>query len=391
MLNPQTHISHEPWIWRQFAQQLPLGTSRIGGAPQAARRPTPARLPSWSPGELVATHEAYKATLHTIGATDPRIIAMAGDADNPTYAQILPAPSAVRPVEGVLAAQVSAAPEQQMVAAAIALQTRGEIPFAATFADSWTAAHDLIRMAAITGADIRLIGSHTGVAGEEDGSSQLALEDIAMFRALHDSTVLIAADANQAAALVATMLHQRSVTYLRTQRLATPVIYRPCDRFPAGGSRTLRSSKHDDVTLLGAGAIVHEALAAADLLVKFGIRARVIDLYSVQPLDVPTVLTAARDTGNLIVAEDHWPAAGLGEAVLDALADGDSDARLRRLAIHTRPTSGRPEDLLSRTGIDRTWIATAARDLLEQPPRHKARRHAHGWGWALGRNTPPES
>jgi transketolase len=206
-----------------------------------------------------------------------------------------------------------------------------------------------------------------------------------MFRAIHNSTVLSAADANQTTALVEEMLGRPGVVYLRTLRLATPVIYPPGERFPIGGSRTLRSSKHDDVTLLAAGATVHEALAAADTLERFDIRARVIDLYSAKPLDAATVVEAARETGNIIVAEDHWAEGGLGDAVLEALADADSDARVRRLAVHTRPTSGRPEELLGRTGIDRTWIATAARDLLEQPPPPNGHRRARAWSRALHR------
>jgi transketolase len=388
MLNPHPHIStHEPWIWRQFAHQLPLDTARTGCGTRAVSAPDRYRLPTWSPGELVATHGAYQAALRTIGAADPRMLALEGDSDSSTYTQTFPATPALPPIESVIAEHVSAAPEQRMVAAAIALQSRAQIPFAATFADFWTTAHDLIRMAAINGANIRLIGWQSAVAGDEDGPSQLALEDIAMFRAIHDSTVLIAADANQTAALVATMLEPHGVAYLRTLRLATPVIYRPGERFPIGGSRTLRSSKHDDVTLIGAGATVQEALAAADTLVRFDIRARVVDLYSVQPLDAPTVIDAARETGNIIVAEDHWPAGGLGDAVLETLADADIDARVRRLAVHTRPTSGRPEELLGRTGIDRTGIATAARDLLEQPTRHHDHRRSHGWGRALRRST----
>lgn len=389
MLNPQPHISaHEPWIWRQFAQQLPLETVPFASETRAVSRPASLPLPSWSTGELVATHDAYERTLRTLGAADPRIVALETDPNSSTYAQIFPTAPALRPVESVIADHVTAAAEQQMVATTIALQTRGRIPFAATFADSWTTAHDLIRMAAINGANIRLIGSHAAVAGDMDGASQQALEDIAMFRAIHNSSVLIAADANQTAALVATMLEPGGVTYLRTLRLPTPVIYRPGERFPVGGSRTLRSSSHDDVTLIGAGATVHEALAAADTLVKFGIRARVIDLYSVQPLDAPTVVDAARETGNIIVAEDHWPTGGVADAILETLADADSEARVRRLAVHTRSTSGRPEQLLGRAGIDRTWIATAARDLLEQPPQHHHHRRAHGLSRALHRGTP---
>jgi transketolase len=219
---------------------------------------------------------------------------------------------------------------------------------------------------AISRADIRLVGSHTGVTVGEDGPSQMALEDIAMFRAIHNSTVLVTSDANQTAALVEEMLDQPGVVYLRTLRMETPINYAPGERFPIGGSRTLRSSDHDDVTLLVAGVTVHEALAAADLLAATGVRARVIDLYSVKPLDANTVTQAARETGNLVVAEDHWAQGGLGEAVLDTLAETDSHAHVRRLAVDTMPTSGQPEQLLRWAGIDRAGIANAARGLLLQ-------------------------
>jgi transketolase len=216
-----------------------------------------------------------------------------------------------------------------------------------------------------------------------DGPSQLALKDIARFRAIPDSTVLVASDANQTAALAKEMLDRRGVIYLRAPLTGANVIYPPREHFPIGGSRTLRASQHDHVTLLAAGVTVHEALAAADDLAATGIHARVIDLYSVKPLDTTTVVEAARDTGNLIVAEDHWAQGGLADAVLEALADADSDARVRRLAVHTMPTSGQPEELLWHAGIDRTWIATAARDLLEQLPAPNGhhRRRAHAWTW----------
>jgi transketolase len=341
--------------------------------PTAAATPAPPprrpeiRLPSWSPGELVATRRAYGEALRAVGAAEPRVVAMDGEVGNSTYSELFRDAFPERYFEMFVA-------EQQMVAAAIGLQARRRIPFASTFAAFWTRAHDFIRMAAISRADIRLVGSHTGVTVGEDGPSQMALEDIALFRAIHDSTVLVTSDANQTAALVEEMLDRPGVVYLRTLRMATPVIYPPDQQFPIGGSRTLRSSKHDDVTLLAAGITVHEALAAADTLAETGIRARVIDLYSVKPLDTTTVIEAARETGNIIVAEDHWAQGGLADAVLETLADADSDARVRRLAVHEMPTSGRPEELLWRTGIDRTWIATAARDLIERLPA----RNGHG-------------
>jgi transketolase len=322
-------------------------------------RRAPVRLPSWSPGELVATRRAYGEALRAIGAAEPRVVAMDGEVGNSTYSELFRDAFPERYFEMFVA-------EQQMVAAAIGLQARGRIPFASTFAAFWTRAHDFIRMAAISRAHIRLVGSHTGVTVGEDGPSQMALEDIAMFRAIHDSTVLVTSDANQTAALVEAMLDQPGVVYLRTLRMPTPVIYPPGDRFPIGGSRTLRSSPHDHVTLLAAGITVHEAVAAADTLAATGIRARVIDLYSVKPLDTSTVIQAAHETGNLIVAEDHWAQGGVGDAVLETLADADRDARVRRLAVHTMPTSGRPEELLRWAGIDRNRITTAARELLQR-------------------------
>jgi transketolase len=322
-------------------------------------RRAPVRLPSWSPGELVATRRAYGEALRAIGAAEPRVVAMDGEVGNSTYSELFRDAFPERYFEMFVA-------EQQMVAAAIGLQARGRIPFASTFAAFWTRAHDFIRMAAISRAHIRLVGSHTGVTVGEDGPSQMALEDIAMFRAIHGSTVLVTSDANQTAALVEAMLDQPGVVYLRTLRMPTPVIYPPGDRFPIGGSRTLRSSPHDHVTLLAAGITVHEAVAAADTLAATGIRARVIDLYSVKPLDTSTVIQAAHETGNLIVAEDHWAQGGVGDAVLETLADADRDARVRRLAVHTMPTSGRPGELLRWAGIDRNRITTAARELLQQ-------------------------
>jgi transketolase len=259
--------------------------------------------------------------------------------------------------------------EAQMVAAAIGLQARGFIPFASTFAAFWSRAYDFIRMAAISGADIRLVGSHTGVTVGEDGPSQMALEDIAAFRAVHGSTVLVASDANQTARLVAGLAGRSGVAYLRTLRMATPVIYPAGDDFPIGGSRTLRSSDRDRVALLAAGATVHESLAAADALAGAGIAARVIDLYSVKPLDAGGVAAAARATGAVVVAEDHWPEGGLGDAVLAALADHEVHVPVRRLAVREMPTSGAPAELLRWAGIDRGAIARAALSLIHEETR----------------------
>lgn len=310
-------------------------------------------LPSWSPGEFVATHEAYETTLAALRTADSRLAV----------------------IDSALAAE-------QMVAKSLAFHARGQIPLASTFAGSWTRARDLLQMAASSRMDIRLIGSHMGVTGE-GGLTRMALDDVAMFRGLSDSTVLTAADANQTAALVETMLDPVGVAYLRTARMATPVIYSPGERFTIGGSSTLRTSPDDRVTLFGAGLTTQEALAAADMLAAAGTSARVIDLYSISPLDTATVVQAARETGNVVIAEDHFPHGGLGDAVFEALSGVATDVAVRHLAVHTPPTAGHPEQQLWRSGIDRTWIVTAVRDLLEQP--RAAQNHRRGRAWALTR------
>ena len=325
--------------------------------PRTLKRTAPVAPPSWKRGDVVPTRLAYGKALAALGSRDPRIVAMDGEVGNSTYSELFRDAHPDRFFEMYVA-------EQQMVATAIGLQARGWIPFASTFAAFWTRAHDFVRMAAISRANIRLVGSHTGVTVGEDGPSQMALEDIAMFRAIHGSTVLVAADANQTAALVQAIADRPGVVYLRTLRMATPVIYDEYEEFAIGGSRVLRSSPRDRVTIIGAGATVHEAAAAADALGADGILARVIDLYSVKPLDAPTVIAAARETQRVVVAEDHWAQGGVGDAVVAALADAGVSAHVRRLAVGAMPTSGRPDELLRWAGIDRTAIATAATELV---------------------------
>jgi transketolase len=191
----------------------------------------------------------------------------------------------------------------------------------------------------------------------------MGLEDIAMFRSVWGSTVLYPCDANQTAQLVAAMADRRGVVFLRTTRGKTPVIYAPGESFPIGGSRAIRSSDADDVTLIGAGITLHGALAAADMLAGSGLRARVIDLYSIKPIDAATLVAAARDTGRLVTVEDHRPEGGLGEAVLAALADADVRAQVVRLAVRGMPGSATPEEQLAEAGIDAAAIAAAARKL----------------------------
>ncbi len=258
--------------------------------------------------------------------------------------------------------------EQQMVAAAVGIQVRGWKPFASTFAAFFTRAYDFVRMAAISRANLRLCGSHAGVSIGEDGPSQMGLEDLAVFRAVHGSTVLYPSDGNQTAKLVAAMADLDGISYLRTTRSATPVIYEAGEDFPVGGSKVVRSSDEDEVTIVGAGITLHEALKAADTLAEEGVSARVIDLYSVKPVDVETLLGAAEATGGrFVTAEDHWPEGGLGEAVLSAFADADERPRVIQLAVREMPGSGTPAELLDAAGIDAAHIAAAAQRLVEAP------------------------
>jgi transketolase len=221
-------------------------------------------------------------------------------------------------------------------------------------------------MAAVSRADIRLAGSHAGVAIGQDGPSQMALEDLAMLRAVHGSTVLYPCDANQAAWLTGLMADVPGVSYLRTSRGDAPVIYQAGERFEIGGSRVLRSSPDDQVTLVGAGVTVHEALAAADQLAADGIAARVIDAYSVKPIDVTTLRAAAADTGRVVTVEDHWPEGGLGDAVLSALGAGTAGPLpiVRKLAVTSMPGSATPDEQLRMAGIDAMSIAAAATQLV---------------------------
>jgi transketolase len=277
--------------------------------------------------------------------------------------------------------------EQQLLAAAVGMQVRGWVPFAVTYAAFLTRAYDFIRMAAVSRASIRLVGSHAGAWTGEDGPSQMGLEDVAAMRAVHGSTVLCPCDANQAAWLTGVLADLSGVSYLRTCRGAAPVIYPPGERFPVGGSRVLRSAPDDRVTLVAAGITVHEALAAADLLADDGISARVIDAYSIKPIDAATLRTAARETGRVVTVEDHWPEGGLGDAVLSALADdraaggmyppggrpprtptGQNQGQplpvVRKLAVRAMPGSATPDEQLQLLGIDMATIATAAAELV---------------------------
>ena len=254
--------------------------------------------------------------------------------------------------------------EQQMVAAAVGLQTRGYVPFASTFAAFLTRAYDFIRMAAVSRANLRLCGSHAGVSIGQDGPSQMGLEDLAMMRAVAGSTVLYPCDANQTARLVAAIADREGIVYLRTTREKTPVIYPSEQRFAIGGSAVVRASDRDQATIVAAGITVHEAITAHHVLAGEGIVVRIIDAYSVKPIDERTLRRAAGETGALVVVEDHWAEGGLGEAVMAALAGSDPFPRFIHLAVRTMPGSGTPGELLDAAGVGARAIADAVRTLV---------------------------
>jgi transketolase len=323
----------------------------------AAKKPARGSLslPTWEVGKKMATRQAFGDALKAVGAARQDVVAIDAEVGNSTFSETFEEAFPDRFFQTYIA-------EQQMVATAVGMSVRGFVPFAATFAAFLSRAYDFIRMSAISKANIRLCGSHAGVSIGEDGPSQMALEDLAMMRSVGGSTVLYPCDANQTAKLVAEMADQSGVVYIRTTRAATPVMYEADDDFPIGGSRVLRQSNNDAVTIVAAGITVVEALAAHDELAKAGIATRVIDAYSVKPIDVATLRRAAADTGGFVVVEDHWPEGGLGAAVLEGLAStGESLPPVRLLGVTRIPGSGTPAELMDVCGISARHIVEAAR------------------------------
>ncbi|WP_343243110.1 transketolase [Streptomyces sp. SID12501] len=333
--------------------------------PRAARalhavRAGDLELPRWDVGEEIPTRDAYGQALAALGNARPDVVALDGEVSDSTRAEAFAKEYPDRFFECYIA-------EQQMVAAAVGLAARGWIPYASTFAAFMTRAHDFLRMAAVSGAGLNLVGSHAGVAIGQDGPSQMGLEDLAMFRALHGSTVLYPCDPHQTARLVATMAGLDGIRYLRTSRGGAPLLYGPDEEFPVGGSKVLRTAGREDrLTVVAAGVTVHEALAAADALDAQGIPVRVIDLYSVKPVDRLTLRRAAEETGCLLTVEDHREEGGIGDAVLDAFLDGRPLPRLARLAVRTMPGSANPDEQLHAAGIDAEAIMAAGRLLVEE-------------------------
>ncbi|MEU5086449.1 transketolase [Streptomyces sp. NPDC021356] len=316
-------------------------------------------LPRWERGEEVATRDAYGRALAALGTAQADVVALDGEVGDSTRSEFFAKEHPERYFECYIA-------EQQMVATAVGLARRGWVPYASTFAAFLTRAYDFVRMASVSGSGINLNGSHSGVSIGQDGPSQMGLEDLAMMRTVHGSTVLYPCDANQTAKLVAAMADLDGIRYLRTSRGESPVLYGPDEEFPVGGSKVLRSSTGDRLTIVAAGVTLHEALSAADALGAEGIDVRVIDLYSVKPVDRATLRQAAEETGCLLTVEDHREEGGIGDAVLDAFLDGRPVPRLVRLAVRTMPGSATPAEQLHAAGIDAESIAASARLLVEE-------------------------
>ncbi|MDB4996503.1 MAG: uncharacterized protein JWM74_3935 [Myxococcaceae bacterium] len=347
--------------------------------------PVPLKLPSYGRSKLVATRRAYGDALEALGGARTDLVVLDGEVSNSTYADAFAKAYPERYFEMFIA-------EQQMVAAAVGLTVRGKLAFASTFAAFFTRAFDFIRMAAVSNAGIRLCGSHAGSSIGQDGPSQMGLEDIAMMRAVHGSKVLYPCCANQTAKLVAAMADAdpKSILYLRTTREPTAVLYHPSEEFPIGGSKVLRQSDVDRVTIIAAGVTVHEALAAADRLEQSGISARILDAYSIKPLDEAAIRSAVRTTGNAIVVEDHWGEGGLGDAVAACLGGADPvTAHVVRLAVHEMPGSGTPAELLHAAGIDASAIVAAAERLVAIARRCYVCGKRASWRIAVGGEDEP--
>ncbi|HXE80452.1 MAG TPA: transketolase [Vicinamibacterales bacterium] len=344
----------------QYVQAPPDAVAELIAAipgPDAVSEAAPPRAqmepPAYKAGELVATREAYGTALAKLGQVDPRVVALDADVKNSTFSERFEKVFPDRFYQAYIA-------EQAMVGAAMGLASRGAIPFPSTFACFLTRAYDFIRMAAISGLGIKLAGSHAGVSIGEDGPSQMALEDLAMMRAQPNMTVLYPCDATSAERLVEIAVAHPGPVYIRTSRPKTPVIYGASDTFRVGGSKVLRESKDDVVTIVAAGVTVFEALKAYEQLRSEGIAVRVIDAYSVQPIDDATLVAAARQTaGRVLSVEDHYAAGGLGDAVAAALAPAGFN--VRRLAVAEIPRSGKPEELLDRYGISARNIVEAVK------------------------------
>ncbi len=364
----------EHWHGKPFSKdELARAEKELGGAiavppdpgksyaraslPKPPDFPAPA-APDYEVGKPVATREAYGFALKRLGAVNPDIVAVSGDVKNSTFSEIFQKAFPDHFFQGYIA-------EQNLVSLGVGLAARGKVPFLDTFACFLSRAYDNVRMAAISRANINLCGSHCGVSIGEDGPSQMALEDIAMFRAVHGSAVFYPSDAMSTERLTETMARRSGINYLRTSRPKTAILYSKEEKFPVPGFKVPRKSAQDRVTVIGGGITVHEALKAADELKSQGTAIRVIDLYCVKPLDGKALAAEISATsGRLVTVEDHWAEGGIGEAVLSALAQvGAAPSKFRLLAVREMPHSGKPDELVDAFGISARHIAEAVREI----------------------------
>jgi len=312
---------------------------------------------NYKQGELIATRKAFGETLVRLGRINPDIVSLDAEVKNSTFSELFKDEFPDRFFEMFIA-------EQNMVGAALGFSKRGKIPFVSTFSAFLTRAFDQIRMVSYSSANIKFIGSHAGVSIGEDGPSQMGLEDLAMFRAIYGSTVFYPADAVATQALVEIAAENEGIFYIRTNRPATPVIYGPGEKFKIGGSKVVRSGKDAKLTIVACGVTLIEAIKAADELAKQDINVRVIDAYSIKPIDQKGLQKAASETNNIVITvEDHYPEGGLGDAVLNVFAKEDK-VKIYKLAVYKMPMSGKPEELLDYEEISHRAIVNKVLEIL---------------------------
>ena len=334
----------------------PLQIKKPAGSPQPPQSLGALPAPPYKLGDSVATREAFGAALDALGAVNPSIVALDADVKNSTYTDKFGKKYPNRFFENFIA-------EQNMLGAAAGLAACGKIPFVATFAAFFTRAYDFVRMAAISQSNIKLVGTHVGVSIGEDGPSQMGLEDIAMMAAQPEIVVLYPSDGTSTYRLMEAAAAHRGMVYLRAGRPKSPVIYGPEEAFKIGGSKVLRRSDHDALTIVAAGVTLFEALKAHDQLSTAGIKVRIIDLYSIAPIDRQTLVESARETGSrILTVEDHYAHGGLGDAVLSAV--GTEGIAVHKLAVRRIPHSGKPDELVNHFGIGAASIVETAKQII---------------------------
>jgi transketolase len=305
--------------------------------------------------EKLATRKAYGHALVEAFPKYPNMVVLDAEVSNSTYSKTFKEKYPENFFEMFIA-------EQNMVGVAVGLSARGKIPFVSTFSSFFTRAFDQIRVSQYSKSNINFVGSHAGVSIGEDGPTQMGLEDVAIFRSVLDSVVLYPADHVSDEKLVNEMINHPGICYMRTTRMDTELIYKPDEEFKIGGSKVLRDSKDDKVTVVAAGVTLYEALKAYDQLKKQDIHIRVVDAYSVKPIDEITLKKAAKETKAIITVEDHFAEGGLGDAVLEALSD--VDIPIHKLAVTKMPRSGRPRELLDYEGISSSRIIKKVREII---------------------------